>query len=191
MSPGGNGPGSQPSNLNLKGGGLQQRSPRPEPTGLTVPAVSSSTVPPQWTAHYQQLVQYLDRLGASQRLHLREAAETRPGFSMSMADGATDEVDRDVLLGEAASEQDLIYEIQQALKRIENGTYGICEVTGKPIPPARLRAVPWTRFTQEVERRLEADRAVRPTHLGELRSVRLPVDAPPLFVAARPKKKRS
>jgi len=40
-----------------------------------------------------------------------------------------------------------MYEIEEALKRIEKNTYGVCELTGKPIPKTRLEAIPWARFT--------------------------------------------
>jgi DnaK suppressor protein len=64
-----------------------------------------------------------------------------------------------------SSEQNALYEIDQALRRIRDGTYGICEATGKPIPEDRLNAVPWTRFTLEVEEQLERERqARRPKH---------------------------
>jgi len=50
---------------------------------------------------------------------------------------------------ESLSQRDMevLKEIEDALKRIENGTYGICEWTGEPIPYERLKAIPWTRFT--------------------------------------------
>jgi len=44
------------------------------------------------------------------------------------------------------SERKLIVEIDDALDRIENGTYGICEGTGQPIPKERLEAIPWARY---------------------------------------------
>ena len=42
-----------------------------------------------------------------------------------------------------------LYEIEQALGRIESGTYGICDETEEPIEPERLRAIPWTRLSIE------------------------------------------
>src|SRR5213075_932289 len=67
-----------------------------------------------------------------------------------------------------SSDQDAIYEIEEALKRIEKGTYGVCELTGKPIPKARLDAIPWTRFTVEAQAQLERDGALRSRKLGAL-----------------------
>jgi len=51
--------------------------------------------------------------------------------------------------------------LQEALKRIEKGTYGVCELTNKPIPRARLEAIPWTRFTVTAQAQLEKDGALR------------------------------
>ena len=51
----------------------------------------------------------------------------------------------------------------QAIDRIRNGTYGICEMTGKPIQPRRLESIPWTRFSLEAEQELERSGPVRRT----------------------------
>ena len=70
-----------------------------------------------------------------------------------------------------SSDQDAVYEIEEALKRIEKETYGVCELTGKPIPKSRLDAIPWTRFTVEAQSQLERDGALRQRRLGALGSV--------------------
>jgi len=62
-----------------------------------------------------------------------------------MADLGTDSYDQEFVLGLMDSERKLITEIDDALDRIEKGTYGICEVNGEVIPKERLRAIPWTR----------------------------------------------
>ena len=54
-------------------------------------------------------------------------------YSLHMADAATDSFDRDLVLGLVSFEQEGLYEIDAALKRIEDGTYGVCELTGKAI----------------------------------------------------------
>jgi RNA polymerase-binding transcription factor DksA len=94
-----------------------------------------------------------------------EACEDTPNYSMHMADAATDSFDRDLVLGLVSFEQEGLYEIDAALKRIQDGTYGICELTGKAIPWERLEAIPWTRFSIEAENQLEGH--VRP-HIGPL-----------------------
>ena len=99
-----------------------------------------------------------------------EACEDTPNYSMHMADAATDSFDRDLVLGLVSFEQEGLYEIDAALKRIEDGTYGICELTGKAIPWERLEAIPWTRFSTEAESQLEGN--LHP-HIGPLGRVRM------------------
>ena len=98
-----------------------------------------------------------------------EACEENPTYSTHPADAATDSFDRDLALGLATFEQDGVYEIDAALMRIEDGTYGVCELTSQRIPWNRLEAIPWTRFTLEAERRVNGN--VHP-HLGPLGTIR-------------------
>jgi len=72
-----------------------------------------------------------------------------------MADIGTDNYEQEFALGLMDSERKLLHEIDDALQRIEQGTYGICEGTGKPIPKARLKAQPWARYCVEYARILE------------------------------------
>ena len=60
-----------------------------------------------------------------------------------------------MLLAELHAEADRLSEIEGALTRIRNGTYGVCEVTGEPISEARLRAIPWTRVSIGAAERAE------------------------------------
>ena len=124
-----------------------------------------------WHWHYRALIKLRERL-LKQRAALAAAIlEPVQSFSLDIADAATDQFDHDVALGLIAAEQDTLFEIEVALNRIRAGTYGLCELTAKPIPAARLRAIPWTRFCQEVEEQLEKQGVCRPPHLGELKSV--------------------
>jgi RNA polymerase-binding transcription factor DksA len=72
-----------------------------------------------------------------------------------MADIGSDTYDQDFMLGMAETERQRLREIDEALARIENGTYGVCQMTGKPIPKARLNAKPWAKYTIEAARELE------------------------------------
>jgi RNA polymerase-binding transcription factor DksA len=179
-------PSAPPRRSNFKGGGLQ-RSLRPESAWLNVPA-GSSTVPVRWKWHYARLTQFLQTLRGDQREHLQDAADIKPALRRRAAESATEEFDRDMLLSEASSEQDFIYEVNEALRRIELGTYGICEITGKGIAPARLRAVPWTRFSQQAARSLELNGAVHGTRFGQLRSARPSADTREGAASFGPKK---
>lgn len=91
---------------------------------------------------------------------------------MDPADSATDELDHNLALAALNSKQDVLQEIAAAIRRIQSGTYGVCEATGKPIPAARLKAIPWTRFRREVEALLEQNGEIRRPQLGALSSVR-------------------
>ena len=72
-----------------------------------------------------------------------------------MADIGTDNYEQEFVLELMDSERKLLEEIDNALNRIEEGTYGICEATGKPIAKARLEAKPWAKYCVEYARMLE------------------------------------
>lgn len=78
-------------------------------------------------------------------------------FGMHQADAGSDAYDRDFALSLLAKEQDAIYEINEALKRIDYGTYGICEMSGETIFEERLEALPFTRFTVACQERIERE----------------------------------
>jgi len=76
----------------------------------------------------------------------REAAGDISGYALHMADLATDTYDREFSLGLASNERQLLYEIDEALKKIEEGSFGICEGCRLPISITRLKAIPYTRL---------------------------------------------
>ena len=84
-----------------------------------------------------------------------DAAGDLSSMPIHMADIGTDNYEQEFALGLMDSERKLINEIDDALQRIEDNTYGICEGTGKPIPKARLKAQPWARYCVEYARMLE------------------------------------
>ena len=84
-----------------------------------------------------------------------DAAGDLSSMPIHMADIGTDNYEQEFALGLMDSERKLLSEIDGALQRIEEGTYGICEGTGKPIPKARLKAQPWARYCVEYARMLE------------------------------------
>ena len=125
----------------------------------------------EWARFYHNLLELRDQLLHQMNGLAKESAQEMPGYSLHMADSGTDNFDRDFALSLLSSDQDAIYEIEEALKRIEKKTYGICELTGKKIPNARLQAIPWTRFTVEAQAQLEREGALRSRRLGALGSV--------------------
>jgi len=99
----------------------------------------------------------LDSMNGVAKDSLRSRAEgsEASAFGMHQADAGSDAYDRDFALSLLSQEQDSLYEIDEALKRIENGAYGVCEISGKSIPHARLEALPFTRYTVECQAELE------------------------------------
>lgn len=125
----------------------------------------------EWQKYYRNLLDLRERLLNQMSGLAKESAEEMASYSLHMADSGTDNFDRDFALSLLSADQDAIYEIEEALKRIEKGTYGTCELTGKSIPKARLDAIPWTRFTVEAQAQLERDGALRSRRLGQLGTV--------------------
>jgi DnaK suppressor protein len=83
-----------------------------------------------------------DNLNRSQR----ESSGDLSSYSFHMADQGTDNFDREFALNLVSSEQDILYEIDEAMGRIDQGYYGSCEACGKPIEKARLNALPFAKM---------------------------------------------
>jgi RNA polymerase-binding transcription factor DksA len=125
----------------------------------------------EWAKFHERLLELREQLVRQMNGLAKESAQEMAGYSLHMADSGTDNFDRDFALSLLSSDQDAIYEIEEALKRIEKNTYGICELTGKPIPKSRLEAIPWTRFTVQAQAQLEREGALRQRRLGALGTV--------------------
>jgi RNA polymerase-binding transcription factor DksA len=119
-------------------------------------------VPPQWAWHYRTLMHLRDRVEQAHAEHASQAATPPDKESNDPADTSQDRSDRDLLWAELGAESDKLFEIDCALRRIRDGVYGFCEVTGHAIPPERLRAVPWTRLSLAAA----AAREVRSRRIG-------------------------
>jgi len=87
-----------------------------------------------------------------------DASGDLSSMPIHMADLGTDNFEQEFSLELMDSERRLLVEIEDALARVEGGTYGICEGTGKPISKARLEAQPWARYSVEYARMLEEGR---------------------------------
>jgi DnaK suppressor protein len=111
--------------------------------------------------HYRELL-LLKRRELVGDLHAMENEALRSGggnlshMPIHMADIGTDTYDQDFMLGLAANERTQLREIDAALARIEDRSYGVCQLTGKPIPKARLDAKPWAKYTIEAARQMES-----------------------------------
>ena len=128
-------------------------------------------VPRKWRESFQRLTELREALLNRRTDSVHDALSEQPTFSTHMADAGTDTYDRDLALGMLSSEQDALYQIDEALDRIRAGTYGICELTRKPIEGARLEAVPWTRFSAAAEKQMEREGELKRTRLGARESV--------------------
>lgn len=118
-------------------------------------------IPGKWKPYYRQLMETREKI-VDQKSHLSEMAkEEQPSFSEHIGDAGTDQYDQDFTLSLISAGQDTLYEIEQALNRIKIGSYGICELTGQPIEPDRLGAIPWTRFSAVAQRQIEENGAIR------------------------------
>lgn len=129
-------------------------------------------VPVKWRWHHHVLLTLQSRLMRERGELLRASAQPIEPHSMDEADSATDEFDHDLALTQLSAEQNALYEVNDALKRIFDGSYGVCEETGQAIPLARLKAIPWTRFTYAVEESLEKKGVVPRAGLNKASTVR-------------------
>ncbi len=85
----------------------------------------------------------------------RDAAGDISGYAYHMADVASDAYDREFSLGLAANERQSLYELEDAIKKIEEGTFGICEECKSLISKTRLKVVPFARLCVKCQERKE------------------------------------
>jgi len=86
----------------------------------------------------------------------RDASGDLSGYSYHMADMASDDYERDFSLGRATDEQKILYTIDEAIKRIGDGSYGNCLQCGKAIPKKRLKALPYAELCIECKKTRES-----------------------------------
>ena len=135
---------------------------------------SDKNVPEKFRRYYRLLLDLRTHLTEGIERHseetLKRSAKDDAGdlsaYGQHMADAGTDTFDRDFALSMVASEQEALSEIDAAMKRINDGSYGICEITQKPIAKERLLAVPFTRHSAEAQKDLERNRHRSRTQAG-------------------------
>jgi DnaK suppressor protein len=128
----------------------------------------------KWEKQKQLLIGLRGRLTDQRNGLAKESAKEMESYGVHMADSGTDNFDRDFNLSLLSADQDVIYEIEEALKRIEKGTYGTCEITGKAIPQTRLIAIPWARFRVDAQSELEQHGILQNRSLGQLGTITTP-----------------
>ncbi len=94
-----------------------------------------------------------------------DASGDLSSMPIHMADLGTDNYEQEFALGLMDSERKILHEIDGALQRIQEGTYGICEGTGEPIARARLEAQPWARYCVEYARKVEEGQSSIPEQI--------------------------
>lgn len=77
------------------------------------------------------------------------------GYSQHQADEGTDDFDRTISIEVTGKEYGILRQIERALEKIEEDTYGVCDITGKDIPKKRLEALPYATMTVEAQEQLE------------------------------------
>ncbi|MFN7138462.1 MAG: TraR/DksA family transcriptional regulator [Limisphaerales bacterium] len=126
----------------------------------------SKEVPEKWRKYYDRLIGMRSFLRRRKETQVNAANQQNLRHGEHMGDVGTNSYEKDLALSRVSSEQDALFEIDAALDRIQDGTYGICEMTGKQIEPDRLDAIPWTRFSAEAERKLEEE--------GQIKTAQIP-----------------
>jgi RNA polymerase-binding transcription factor DksA len=122
--------------------------------GPTRPIRDAKKVPKEWKVYYIDLMNLRHSLKGALGQRSNEtlgasARESSGELSINSADSGSESFNRDVALSMVATEQEALEEIEDAIDRIFDGTFGICQETEKPIKKSRLKVVPFTRFSLE------------------------------------------
>jgi RNA polymerase-binding transcription factor DksA len=120
----------------------------------TRPIRDESKVPTEWKPYYDNLMSLRISLKGSLGQRSNEtlgasARESSGELSINSSDSGTETFNRDVALSMVATEQEALEEIEDAIDRIFDGSFGVCQETQKPIKKNRLKVVPFTRFSLE------------------------------------------
>jgi DnaK suppressor protein len=99
-------------------------------------------------AKRQELTEAIAR--AEQEVHVEDGPEVGDTTDRSVQDAAADEA-----LQTGSTDSETLEQVEDALRRIEQGSYGKCIICGKEIEPARLEAIPWTPYCMADQQRLE------------------------------------
>lgn len=136
--------------------------------------INEEDVPVKWKKFYKQLIEMRNHLINGLQLHTKETLHrssqdefgTSSNYSQHADDAGSENFDRDFALSLVSSEQEALVEIDAAIRRIMNDTYGMCEITNVPIKKERLTAVPFTRYSLEGQRQLEKNKIKKVDRAG-------------------------
>jgi RNA polymerase-binding transcription factor DksA len=136
--------------------------------------IEERSVPEKYKRYHKLLIDLRKHLTEGIERHSEETLKRSvkddsgdlSSYGQHMADAGTDTFDRDFALSLVSNEQEALSEIEAAIKRIRDGTYGICEITAKPISKERLLAVPFARNSAEAQKQIERNRHHSRTQAG-------------------------
>ena len=123
-----------------------------------VTSLEDESIPKKWKKYYKLLLDLRQHVSEELDLHTSDTlqhASRDEGDRKLESDAGTDAFDRDFALSLVSSEQEALNEVEEAILRIKEGTYGVCEVTGKTISKERLAAVPFARYSIEGQAEFE------------------------------------
>lgn len=123
-------------------------------------------IPRKWKKYYSELIAMRKKYaeGVTERSEevmkrsVKEDSGDLSSYGEHLADAGSESYDRDMAYSLLSSDHGIIQEIDAAIERMKNGTYGICEYTGEPIPESRLISIPYTRYTKEGQERKELEK---------------------------------
>tara|TARA_B110000093_G_scaffold183183_1_gene232579 strand:+ start:12540 stop:13409 length:870 start_codon:yes stop_codon:yes gene_type:complete len=123
-----------------------------------VTSLEDESIPKKWKKYYKLLLDLRQHVSDELDLHtsdtLRHTSRDEGDHKLE-SDAGTDAFDRDFALSLVSGEQEALNEVEEAILRIKEGTYGVCEVTGETISKERLAAVPFARYSVEGQAEFE------------------------------------
>jgi len=110
--------------------------------------------------HFKNLIlqkreEIIEELSEGELKESIQESATENSYAYHLADVGSDNNEREKSFMVASIEGNLLNELDEALRRIENGTYGICEMCNSPIHPQRLEAIPYARLCLECKAKQE------------------------------------
>lgn len=127
----------------------------PAPLNDFLSVTTEFDVPPHWRANYRALLRLRKSLLRQHDEHTAAISSAHEPGGHDQVDVATEESEHAISLAELTAEDSALAEIDAALLRMKNGTYGFCEETGEPISAMRLKVIPWARLSRAAAARRE------------------------------------
>jgi len=117
---------------------------------------------------YRKLIDLFNQISETMHHQTEDALSNKlegseaSGSGMHQGDAGSEAYDREFALNMLGKEVDSLKEIEQAIKRVENGKYGTCEMSGEEIPEMRLEAIPFARYTVQCQAKWEEEQKNNP-----------------------------